>query len=359
MSNKENKEKLREWKQNEKTKLPVWMIWLIRLVLLAILIGVVVAWPRGFFAVIAGLVVFVLIVYYWIRYKIKKWWDDSGIPDSLFPTEVHLSQVNPHQWQKDTDIQARTNAFERAGFVLLGDYKIEEMSSIKMRAFMLESECLYGIIYEDSLPRVLVDIGLTYENGNMLFCTTTPASGLEQPPYKQVIRMPQSASISEMLQEVRQHRTDEPCLPVSAYDFPEGASRALEDENQWRMEYYQELSKRDEDLIENYLNVTGLSGIEWEKTRDRTVFIHNKLSKNEAVHCYTRLLNRDVDKRDYDTKEFHAKKLFDDGERVETFSLLIENLPEDSKPQKVAELSEPLKAHVYLYPEMSEDEDEY
>jgi len=300
-----------------------------------------------------------LIVYYWIRYKIKKWWGDSGIPHNLFPTEVHISQISGHRWKEAEEVQVRTNAFKRAGFVGIGDYEIEEMSSIKIRAFMMESECLYGVIYEDSLPQVLLDITTTYENGNILTCTTTQAIGLEQPPNKQLIRMPRSTGVAELLKEFRGNRTDGSCIPVSPEEFSERISRSVEEENEWRIKHYEEQERRDEVLIENYLSQSGLSGVEWEKTRDRTVFIHNQLSKNEVVDEYARLLDRE-NKREYDLKEFRARKLFDVKERIKTFSHLIEDLPDDRKPKKVVELDEPIKAVVYLFPEESEDEyDDY
>jgi len=357
MSNKENKDKLRKWKQ--KGKLAPWKIWTIRIILLVILIGVIIAWPRGFVAVVGGLAIFVLIVFYWIRYKIKKWWGDTGLENGFFPTDVHITNVSKHQWKLPEQIQARTEEFEQAGFIKLGDYAIEEMSSIKIRAFMLESECLYGVIYEDSLPQILIDITTTYENGKILTYTTTQSIGLEQPSYKQIVRMPQSTGVAELLHEFRGKCTDNPCVPVSSEDFPERITRSVEEENQWRTNFYQELERRDEELVENYLIQSGVSGIEWEKTRDRIVFIHSQLSKSDLVNEYTRLLN-DENQREYNLKEFRAKKLFDEDKQLEVFSQLINDLPDDGKPQKVAELDEPLKAHVYLYPELLDDDyDDY
>lgn len=338
-------------------KLPAWKIWLIRLILLGILIGVVIIWPRGVAAFVGGLAIFILILYYWIRYKVKKWWGDSGIGDQLFPTEVNILRVDGHKWQKIEEVEAKTNAFRRAEFVELGDYTIEEMSSIKIRAFMLESECIYGTIYEDSLPRILVDITTTYQNGDILNCTTTPETGLEHPPNKQMIRMPETTEIAKLLYTFRENCLNEPRMPVSVDEFPERICRSVKEENEWRMKHYEELERRGDALIENYLSKSTLSGVEWEKTRERTVFIHGKLSKNEIVDQYTRLLDCE-NREQHNLEESKAKKCFDDGDRLETFSCLIEGLSDERKPQKVAELEEPVRADVYLYPELPEDEDD-
>ena len=135
-----------------------------------------------------------------------------------------------------------------------------------------------------------------------------------------------------MLGTFETNRKDQSCHVASKERFPQTMKQYVEEENIWRMRFYEEQEQREERLTEEYLKQTGISGIEWEQTRDNTVFVHNELSRNEVLEFYTRLLSYE-NKREDDLREFKARELLDNDDKIEVFSSLIKDLPPERRPE--------------------------
>ena len=339
-----------------------WKRWLIRLVFWSVVVVALVFWAREVAIVVASMLLVLLIVYFWIVYKIKKWLKPLENMN-LFPTEIHLLPAKHIEAHHGEEEQHNSETLLRFGFESIGFFTVDAMPGVNVHAFVHPEKSAYAAVYDEQSLGVWVDIVSEYRDGSYFTITTNKAvPDMERPPDKIVERY-EGEDLGEMFTQFLEARPDGEWRPVSREGFAESVERYFAEEQAWQMERVDQEEEFARQLRESFLEASGWSAIEWDRKQHRVIFIHDHLGKDEVEELY--MDGWHVDEGDdeeydamYDAEADRAKRLAKSLKPREAMAAMIEKTSGKGQFEKLLAIQSPVEADVYLTPEQPDDWDE-
>lgn len=359
------------------------------------------AFLYGLAGAIVGVLLLIVGGYFLIKFilrrLVKKFIDalgQGGVP----PFRIHLSETDDLEWKDSKLVEALTEQLESVGYETVGDYEIDEMFNVQIRGLANPAHNFYAVIYEYEQLGVVVDIACDLVDLTHVTSTTAKETGLNNPETKRDFRheldLQKEPSLvlqlhERLVEETRGHSV----VSAPADQFVARITDAYAREMDWRAERggisVEEVKRMaelggqeepddeaiqqvqfqwrlaisqfmDEKIRERFLrHVTKMSASEWEDVRDRLYIVHEQ-SFRESVVEQVKWCEANVDEDDdaeLEEIEERLKKHFEYKPIREAFAEAQTNLAESRRYRRLARITGPWPADVYLMPE-EEDEDE-
>ncbi len=313
-------------------------------------------------------------LYFWFKWKkVKNAFSGSVAPT---PSRIHLVPDTEPDWVSEDAAEQAVSAFSSLGFTDVGAYKIKEMKSVKLFGLIHPPEQITAVVYRHEDVGVWSDVGIEYENGESLTVSNAPLGGeMDVRPNARKIIIKGLDEI-QLLEKVMQERKRAPCKSVSAENFASEFERSYAEDMDWRNSrgttkeeirrvaenmdgdfsdndidaaYLQslgnEIDRLNEECIQTFIETTDMRVSEWEKIRDRIFSVHEKIPPEmllEYIENYIALS---------EAQSAQLESFIDPDKAVkEVFEAINESLPEDMKSKKIGEISKPVKADIYAFP---------
>jgi hypothetical protein len=337
--------------------MPEWKKWLIRIVFWGVVVACIVLWPRGVGAVVAGLAVFALVVYWWIKRKIKKFLAPLQNLD-LFPTEIKLKRQRRVKWHHGDTVKDCVRALTDLSFAEISCFTVDKTPDLNMFAFIKSAESMFAVVYDEEFQGVWVDLVIPFADGAYVTYTNTKHPEVfDRPPDKPIERFP-DYDIQTLYQTFRQQCAPKQRRQISEDDFVRMFEEYFAQERAWQVENMEETEALEQSLQEAFLEEIGWSAIEWDRKQHRVVFIHDRKKKGELVDIYTSGLYLE-DSGQHNSEEERAKTLAAKMPARAAFAAMVEQMPAARGFTKLLELTSPIGADVYLLPEPPDGWDDY
>ena len=356
--------------------------------------------------VVLGIVLVGLLFWFWLRGKIKTFVESlanaiQGFQDGVPPFRISLSPLSAADWRQPQVIQESTTTLQSLGYQIIGDYEIPEMEQTYLRGFWHPQEQIYGVVYDQPQVGVFADLAQDLQSGLHLTVSCAPESGLTQPEFNRLIRLPldlnsDPSSLQQLHGELQRARGQQNPIPITPETFVDRFTQAYAHEMDWRirkggvsaeevrqvarvggMEDPSEVEIQQVQLIwkagianfveeqirEAFLRTTTLSAAEWETQRDRVRVIHEQLSSEELVE---ELVDRMVEGETWDEAAeerayTQARQRLEPPFRAPSirqgFMAAQMVLPEIQRYTLIGSVSEPFAGDLYLEPLDPEDRD--
>lgn len=331
-------------------------------------------------------VVLIIVAVFVVKAKLKGALSSlADLKYTVIPPRVHLRREETPDWHDPEGAVKLIEAVRSCGFQESAFYHIEEMDYVRLTALTNEESRVYSVVYEHDKAGVWVDFVARYEDGTALTYSTARQGGeLEQRPGDGKVYAP-DLEPPVLYQRILREMPQRPLASVSGEQFPATFEKAYADEMDWRnsrggvseeeiraiaaasgdevteemiaeireqktSEAYESLS---EGLTERFLAQTDLSAAEWEKVRERLVFIYDTLPPGMVWDLY---LSSGWDEEKGPSEDFVKNRVRETSPR-EAFAEMNEKLPEERRFNKIGRIAEPLVADVYVSPVIADDED--
>jgi hypothetical protein len=291
------------------------------------------------------------------------------------PATIHLDGPKAIAWKKGAEVNALAGPLASLGYHDAGQFAVEEIDGLNLWAFVNPSESAYAVVYEHPTGLVWMDFVTRYQDGTKLTVTNTD-QGAEldkQPGDRKVYAA--GATTAELHRRHRAERSDRPKEPVSAAAFREVFERAYADEMAWRNSRggptereiraiaersgmtvsdeeieatreamaWQAIVGLDEALRERFTDSANLPPREWERVRDRLVFIHDRLTPEMLADRIGECQAGDPE----DDSSVSEDDFSEDLPAREAFLRYNARLPSSRRFVKIGELDEPIATDVY------------
>jgi hypothetical protein len=333
--------------------------------------------------VVMGLILLLPLAWWLLKRKLRGALESlADLRYTVTPARIHLTREESIAWKDPGTVQTVSSPLPAMGFQEAGLYSTEEMDFVRMQAWVNADESAYAVVYEHDKAGVWIDFVSRYENGDGVTYSTAPQGAeLDHAPGKTKVYA-RGTDTAALYRRFLSERRPEGLVPLSADSFVSFFEKAYADEMDWRNsrggateeeirriaaasgeEYTDEViaeTRRhnleqaieglDEAFRERFLAQTSMSAAEWEKTRERLVFIYDLLTPEHVEQRF-------VTVQDEEDEEDEEPSLPDElaGQPArQAFAALNQSAPPARRFQKLAELSEPVPADVYLAPETEE-----
>lgn len=334
-----------------------WKKWLIRIVFWGVVIACIILWPRGVGMVVTGLAVFALIVYFWIKSRIKKFLAPLEDLD-LFPTEIKLTRQQRVKWHHDDTVRDCVRVLTDLGFAEIGCFTADKTPDLNIFAFIKSAESMFAVVYDEEFQGVWVDLVIPFADGAYVTYTNTKHPEVfDRPPDKPIERFP-DYDIETLYQTCRQQCAPKQRKEISKDDFARMFEKYFAQERAWPLENMEKAEALEQSLQEAFLEEIGWSAVEWDRKQHRVVFIHDRKKRWEVVDVYTSGLYLE-DSEQHKSEEERAKALAAEMPARAASTAMVEQIPSAHGFTKLLELTSPIGADVYLSPEPPDDWDDY
>lgn len=363
------------------------MLQLVLLVALGFIVGVVVLVASVF-----------LLLRWWVKRKISDvaesmadTFASSGdlfeVPFSVpMPPRVHLQKRESLAWRDQTAVELATQELRGADFLHIGDFTIQEIPGLMTRAFHDPAQRFYAVVYDYALAgEVFLDLHARFSD-NRTIAITNASRGEEiaaSPNHTKIYEKnaPISALIARMNAELGTQPTQAATPPAfvpeyeRAYavgmDFQIGRGGPTLDEirrgAQLRGETYDDATfrathrqSREQYAVmlellmrEKFVESGQISASQWEAVRDDLIIVHDRHSDEDVAMKFISTLQGDDFDEDDEEQLFDVETL---KARIKTmpprdaFAFLINDLPPESQPVKLATLNDPVPTDIYAAP---------
>ena len=337
--------------RTQRPSMPTWKLWLIRIILLALIGGAIYVWPEGVAVVVAGMVIVVVAVVWWIKRKIRSivepFKELANI--DLFSGTIELAPRAAIDWHHAEQMEAISTGVEACGFERVGDFSIESSAGMSLRAWLHRGESIYAAAYDVEYGDSHLDYVIAFTDGSYVtYSTTSIPSGLERPPTMPLERLPGLSPI-ELLQKLREGAPGKPRRSVTAEGFVPCVKEYVAQEAAWRQQQFEREEKLQQDLEEAFLDASGWSAIQWDREQDRVVFIRDDLKSDDVVDAYRRGIGH-LEENAYDREVERAERIAKRTAPRQAFTELMDTTTQSAKFAKLAEVTAPMPADVYLAP---------
>lgn len=336
--------------------IPLWRKWLVRVILLAIIATPIVLWPVGVAAVVAGLAIFCILIYWWVCWKIRKFLAPLQNLD-LFPTEIKLTAVKSVKWHHADLVEADERVFGERGFQKIGCFTGDKVPGTTLSAFLKEDLSTFGVIYDTEFMKVWSDLIVAFEDGSYITITNSPLPDpLGRPPDKPQKRFP-GASLSALFETHREEYQGKPLRRLSADDFVPLVEKYVREVKQWQVDSAHKEQSLKQELREAFLRESKWSAIEWDRNHKRVIFIYDGMSNANVVESFIEALCIQ-DEQGHGQAVEKARVLSESRPARKAFALMVQEIPRHRPFEKLAVLKQPFEVDVYLAPEGPEVEEE-
>jgi hypothetical protein len=150
--------------------------------------------------------------------------------------EIHLSPIDEPKWTDRNKITDLIHSLQQKGFESADDYKCLEMPSLIISGFVHASEQMAGVVYDDPVRGIWVDIFVHYNDGGSLTVSNATAG-------HELDHMPQQAksyckgsSVDELLQKVIAERKEGRRITIAKEEFTSRYEAQYQKEMRWRID---------------------------------------------------------------------------------------------------------------------------
>lgn len=297
------------------------------------------------------------------------------------PARLHLIPTPSPAWRDPEGVAGRADPLGDLGFQEVGTFTTQELPGLFLRAFAHPAECAYAVVYEHPQAGVWLDLFSRYEDGTTLtYTTTVQGRDLDQRPGHGKVPAPELDSAA-LWRRFHAERPQRPLAPHPAEAFAATFEQSYAEAMDWRNArgYSEEEVRRvleadgsevsdadveavreqmnlqaraglEESLRERFLRETPMSAAEWERCRERLVFIHDSLSLPELEEILDEWLDHDQWRpalAEAQSRSVPARS---------AFAALNEALPPPEQFRRLGEIHDALPADVYTAPETEDDE---
>jgi hypothetical protein len=350
---------------------------------------------------LVGLVIVILIGWWWIRRKIASITDGMAAMKNLEgvvpPFRITLNQENV-EWTDEPSVNALSAELDYIGYVKIGDYQCPEMF-LAMRAFQNPERRTYAVIYNNEASGVCVDLLADTVDGRHLCVSSHPMSGLMMAPEwiesakvardltvdaEAVVKLPGELDrliAGRSLKDVSTERfaahfidthhremdwnilrggvTETEVRRFTAAD-PTNAKEPDQESIQTILDIWsQKISDHVDGVVrDEFLRQNRMTAAEWDKKQNRVFFLHDRKERNELINSVCDRILSEVDEEDEEFEKAEAATR----ERIEFdftsantiregYADALLSVPSKFRPEKIGSVDGQYPADVYLYPE--------
>jgi len=275
--------------------------------------------------VFVALVLFVLCVYLFIRWKLRGWLKTlmeamaGGVPPFRVKLIKRSELDDEDEWVPDENqkaFEAHSQAFKDLGFTQLEDFVIVEIST-PMRVLIDKDQATMGVVYCHPVIGVWCDVVRRYHDGTSWSFGSTKYHGMDVPPYATQKFFPDD-SVEEIVNRFRDEAPADEMETITAEDFPAYFEKAYAREMDWRIErggtteeeirriaemngeecsddtvrqiqlqwrtaIHQFLSER---ALKRYRKEAELNSFDWDHLQNYGVVIHERMMAEQLLQLY-------------------------------------------------------------------------
>ena len=296
------------------------------------------------------------------------------------PARINLRKRRNPTWDDPLAAHKAEEAFKQASFADAGAYTAPEMPSLSLHAFAHPDQGLYGVVYEMPPVGVWVDIVSRFEDRTSLTVTNAP-QGQEldhRPGHEKIYHT--GLDTAELLRRTLSQRPQKPLANHLPGQFATEFQHAYAEEMDWRnsrggpseaeirrvaahagidadektiaearaMNLRAACRGLDDSLREQFVQHTKISVSDWEKIRERIVYIHDQMPPDMIRDAVNNEREQNPGEPESsgkpENKELHLTPRA-------LFAQLNAQLPEPERFTKLDEVNEPVPADVYVAPE--------
>lgn len=364
--------------------------------------------------VILGFVVLILIIWFWLKYKFRKFTAQFAEELSAAfknmggfapPLRIDLEPADEPDWSDPERINMLTAALNEVGFEPDGVFEAYAPIPVTIQGFKNRTLPGFAALFEiEQINAVNLDLVCTYSDGSQITVSTSPDDGLEHPDFAQIIRLShldltQAEHVQELYQRMQDEIQGKTLLDQSDKRFQDVFEEAWARSMDWRIERggitsaevirVAEINEQDppspeeiqlaklpwrqqidahitEQIRKSYLKNTSMSGDEWEETLDRLVIVHERSDTTRLASELADIVTMDDDDDDesaedpYLVMEQRAKAIFDSEPSViDGFRKAIELMPPGKGYTLHGTTESPWKSEIYLTPTYFDEDDAY
>lgn len=280
-------------------------------------------------AVFVAFIVLVVVGYFWIRWKLRglteKWTDgmekmlkhmQSAGAGLLYvpPMTIELTPAGDDDITNKQDFEFATMEVQNLGFHRGGLFRLGEIGAI-CRALFHPDRKLDAVVCEHPLIGVWVEFCAQFPDGtSMTYLNSKQTSGLDHPPGRDNRNFPDE-QVANVWERFRRALIDRSLPNVTADSFQQRYEEAYDREMEWRMErggvtedevrrcvemaggefsedhcrmvqqtWRMRIAQfKDEQLREAFAEGSKMSIAEYERKRDRLVFIHDQTAASQLL----------------------------------------------------------------------------
>ncbi len=353
---------------------------------------------KEFFAIIGIFVCMIVIILLlcglFVIWKVRRAF--SGLADQLsdmqmplaMPARIHAQRRENLTWNNEEIVNKLLQPLWKLGFEDAGFYEIAEMPGVKVRALARPSETLWAVVYEHPQAGVWMDYVTRYiektPDGDDIIGSLTTSNApqgeeLEHQPNHDKIYVSALGAEALYQRHLAMRRSDVEWHPVVPQNFQTEFEQAYAREMDWRyarggvsedelraiaaksgVEMTDDNIKMLRDaneaqaavaltdaVRERFLEQTSMPAAEWERLRDRLLIVHDRLSA-EQVYAEFDTWAFDKDKDD-ETNTHYPNNLTP----RQGFEYLNSTLPVPRRFERLAEVDEPVPAHIWRVPDVA------
>ena len=338
----------------------------------------------------------------WLKRLEKKLAEMGALYPPVPPFRVTLESCDEPEWPHPKVVDQATSDLEAIGYEAVGDYSIQEMYPLTLRAFANPQAGAYAVVYDfagDS-PGVVVDLVTQFHDKTGVTCSNAPIQGLDEPPWEEkhlVQKKIEEGAIADIAAKLEEVAAGRDKLSVAADRFVQvfqdaygrkmdwqvnrggltadeirrnlalvhGVDDAdeVQDEvveavqSQWRSAIARFVSDK---TRERFLrHVTKMSASQWEDIRDRLYIVHDRSVSEELIdELQDRLMDLEVDleeDHEFDSRQGEIEEMlkphFADCSPREGFEAAQAVLPASQRYKRIARITGPWPADVYVEPD--------
>lgn len=104
------------------------------------------------------------------------------------PETITLGRVEFPEWQDRAAVDELKNPLLAGGFDYVGTFSVDKMPGMKLAVLVNADQHIAAHIYEHPKAGVWVELVTRYDDGSSHSLSTLPATGIQSPPWVQIIR---------------------------------------------------------------------------------------------------------------------------------------------------------------------------
>ena len=367
-------------------------------------------------AVVLGLIgLFVLLIllgYFVLRRKMSQMGESftglveaaEVISQTVPPFRVTLEPANHREWVEKEKAEAICEELDARGCTRIGRFT-SVPPTVLLEAWHLPEQSLFVTVYEHPVGGLWIEAGCEYEDDTLFSYSNGPNHRMGNPPWTRC-EFRTGTPVGELLDAVIAERPDKPMRPTSAESFPARFEAAWSRDMDWRieqggpseeeirssfesglaqetdseeaatqalsvasqMDMVQQIRSvwrerindlREVQLRESYIVASEVSALEWDRIRDRVIFIHDDLTAEDLAEHMEQYLYEGVgpdEDFDYDDDQYEevrgslAQQL-ESGSPRTVFAESVARQATSKRHEKLGATTDPVEADVWLAPQ--------
>lgn len=367
-------------------------------------------------AVVLGLIgLFVLLIllgYFVLRRKMSQMGESftglveaaEAISQTVPPFRVTLEPASHREWVEKEKAEAICEVLDSRGCTRIGRFT-SVPPTVLMEAWHLPEHSLFVTLYEHPVGGLWIEAGCEFEDDTLFSYSNGPNHRMGNPPWT-TCEFRTGTPVDELLDAVIAERPDKPVRPTSAESFPARFEAAWSRDMDWRieqggpseeeilatietglaqetdseeaaiqalsvaseMEMVQQIRSlwrerindlREVQLRESYIVASEVTALEWDRIRDRVIFIHDELTAEDLAEHMEQYLYEDIgpdEEFDYDDDQYEevrgslAQQMESDSART-VFAESVARQATSKRHEKIGTTTDPVEADVWLAPQ--------